>query len=313
MLRTCPPLAHTRRPRAHILTASATTIHDKDAGTDSNRFPYCSVIPGNPSTEQTGEFPRGFHETNRETTNTVAKLLNDAGAACGLYHYDYVRDIPGKRNIQCDEVWSFVYAKEKRAPYVDPWDVAGNVWTWTALDADSKLLVSYLLSPDRDTESAVSLLSDLANRLKVTPHITTDELKSYRAAARRVFGRKHNRVLSQTRKGVDTGHSTSYVERHNLTIRMSNRRYARKTNAFSKMFSKHVAMLNLLAVHYNFCRIHMTLRVTPAMEAGLTDTLRDCEWIVGLIDAMTMPPRKSGPAVGSKYRPRKTRRLRPER
>ena len=248
---------------------------------------------------------RSIERTEGVSIVTVAKLLNDAGKACGLYHYDYVWDIPGKRSIQCDEVWSFVYAKEKRAPYVIPWDIAGTVWTWTALDADSKLLVSYLLSPNRDTESAVELLTDLASRLMATPHITADELKSYRAAARRVFGRKHKRVLFQTRKGEDTGHSTSYVERHNLTIRMSNRRYARKTNAFSKMFSKHVAMMDLWAVHYNFCRIHSSLRVTPAMEAGIDNTLHDCEWIVGLIDTMTMAPKKSGPKVGTKYRPRK--------
>ena len=238
---------------------------------------------------------------------TIARLLDAAGKACGLYHYDYVWDIPGKRNIQCDEMWSFVFAKEKRAPYVIPWDMAGTVWTWTALDADSKLLVSYLLSPNRDTESAVELLTDLASRLMVTPHITADDLKSYRAAARRVFGRKHRRVLSQTRKGVDTGHTTSYVERHNLTMRMSNRRYARKTNAFSKKFSKHLAMMDLLAVHYNFCRIHSSLRVTPAMEAGIDDEPHNCAWIVELIDLSTAAPKKPGPKVGSKYRPRKKR------
>ena len=245
--------------------------------------------------------------------NTIAKLLNAAGLACGLYHFDAVWDIHGKRNIQCDEAWSFVYAKEKRAPYVIPWDMAGNVWTWTALDADSKLLVSYLLSPKRDTESAVELLTDLASRLMVTPHITADDLKSYRAAARRVFGRKHKRVLSQTRKGEETGHSTSYVERHNLTIRMSNRRYARKTNAFSKKFSKHLAMMDLLAVHYNFCRIHSSLGVTPAVAAGIDNKPHDCEWIVELIDKATMPPKKPGPAVGSKYRPRRQNGRRPER
>ena len=220
-----------------------------------------------------------------------------------------MRDIPGKRSIQCDEVWSFVYAKEKRAPYVEPWDIAGTVWTWTALDADSKLLVSYLVSANRDTDAAAELFTDLVSRLDETSHITADELKSYRAAARQVFGRKHRRVLSQTRKGVETGHTTSYVERHNLTIRMGNRRFTRKTNAFSKMLSRHVTMMDLWALHYNFCRIHMSLQITPAMEAGLTTELYDCEWIAELIDAMTMPPKKPAPAVGSKYRPRKIAKI----
>ena len=107
---------------------------------------------------------------------TIARLLDAAGKACGLYHYDHVRDIPGKRTIQCDEVWSFVYAKDKRAPYVTPWGLAGTVWTWTALDADSKLLVSYLISPHRDTGAATALLSDLVSRLQDTPHTTADEL-----------------------------------------------------------------------------------------------------------------------------------------
>ena len=188
----------------------------------------------------------------------------------------------------------------KRVDEVDPWDVAGTVWTWMAMDADSKLVVSYLLTQDRDTESATALLVDLMSRLNVTPHITADELKSYRAAARRIFGRKHKRVLFQTRKGEDTGHSTSYIERLNLTVRMENRRYARKTNAFSKMFSRHVAMMDLSILHYNFCRIHSSLRVTPAMEAGIDNTLHDCEWIVGLIDLSTAAPKKPGPKVGSK-------------
>ena len=107
------------------------------------------------------------------------------------------------------------------------------------------------------------------------------------------------------RKGEDTEHSTSHVERHNLTIRMSNRRYARRTNAFSKKVSRHIDMMHLFAVYYNFCRIHQSLRVTPAMEAGLTDTLREVDWIIQLIDWNTPPPNKPGPAIGSKYRPRK--------
>ena len=112
-------------------------------------------------------------------------------------------------------------------------------------------------------------------------------------------------MLSQTRKGEDTGHSTSYVERHNLTIRMENRRYTRKTNAYSKMLSRHITMMDLWAVHYNFCRMHSTLGTTPAVATGLADEPHDCAWIVELIDKATPPPMKPGPAVGSKYRPRK--------
>ena len=236
---------------------------------------------------------------------TVMRLLRLAGAACHLYHFDNVRDIPGRRNIQCDEIWSFVYAKEKRVPHVKPLDAAGSAWTWTALDADSKLLISYLITQQRNTRSAIALFSDLASRLEKRPRITADQLKSYRKAAVEVFGKKKARkTLSQTRKGKDTGHSTSYVERHNLTIRMTNRRYTRKTNAFSKKLARHVGMMDLWVVHYNFCRIHKTLRVTPAQEAGLTTELYDCKWIVWLIDQMTMPPKKPGPAKGTKYRPR---------
>ena len=251
---------------------------------------------------------RSIQETEGASRVTIARLLESAGRACSQYHDDHVRNVPGKRNIQCDEMWSFVYAKEKQAPYVTPWDTAGSVWTWMALDVDSKLLVSYLLTQDRDTESATALLADLMGRLDETPHITADELKSYRAAARRVFSGRYSRVLSQTRKGKDTGHSTSYIERLNLTVRMENRRYARKTNAFSKMFSRHVAMMNLWAVYYNFCRDHMSLRITPAMDAGIDDERHDFKWIVGLIDKMTPPPNKPGPKVGSKYRPRRKRR-----
>ena len=236
---------------------------------------------------------------------TVMRLMRLAGAACHLYHFDNVRDIPGRRNIQCDELWSFVYAKEKRAAYVLPWDAAGSAWTWTALDAESKLLVSYWISKKRDTKSATILFSDLMSRLQERPYITADNLKSYRKAAKEIFGKKAKKALLQTRKGEDTGHNTAYVERHNLTIRMGNRRYARKTNAFSKKFARHISMMDLWVVHYNFCRIHQTLRVTPAMEAGISETLRDCEWIVWLIDQMTPAPEKPGPAVGYKYKPRK--------
>ncbi len=234
---------------------------------------------------------------------TVARLLALAGEACKHYHEEHIRDIKKKRRIQCDEVWAFVYAKQKRAPYVMPWDAAGHAWTFTALDTKSKLLVSYLVSKNRSATPATRLFMDVSDRLQKRPKITTDKLDAYRIAANRVFGSKANKVLSQTRKGSTTDHNTSYVERHNLTIRMSNRRFARKTNAFSKKFAKHAAMMHLFAVHYNFCRIHRSLRVTPAMEAGLTTTLKDCKWIAELIEDIEPKPGKPGPKKGSKNRP----------
>ena len=234
---------------------------------------------------------------------TVADLLDMAGKACQLYHDEHVRDIKGSRSVQCDEVWSFVYAKDRSLDHAEPWDAAGSVWTFTALDGDSKLLVAYMVRKKRNTKSATILLSDLAGRLKKRPRLTSDALRAYELAARKIWGKKAD--LSQIRKGEETDHNTSYVERHNLTIRMANRRFTRKTNAFSKKLSKHQAMMHLFALYYNFCRIHQTLRVTPAMEAGIDDKLHDMGWIVGLIEDITASPKKPGPKKGTKYRPRK--------
>ena len=233
---------------------------------------------------------------------TVARLLDDAGKACEHYHNKLVRGLKGKRHLQCDEVWSFIYAKDKRAAYVDPWDKVGTVWTWTVLDSDSKLLVAYKARKRRNTRSAIVLMRDLASRLDETPRLVADQLKAYRKAAREVFGKKIE--LHQKKSDPETGFTTAHVERHNLTIRMGNRRFNRKTNAFSKKFSRHKAMLHLFMLYYNFVRIHKTLRVTPATEAGLTDTLHDFAWIVELIDSLAPPPKKPGPAKGTKYRPR---------
>ena len=185
----------------------------------------------------------------------------------------------------------------------EPWDTAGSVWTFTALDADSKLLISYMVRKKRDTRSAAKLMKDLSKRLNKRPKLTADSLKAYGRATKKTWGTKAH--LSQIRKGEDTDHNTSYVERHNLTIRMANRRFTRKTNAFSKKLSKHVSMMHLFALYYNFCRIHQTLRVTPAMEAGIDNKLHDMDWIVGLIDKITRPPKKPGPKKGTKYRPRR--------
>ena len=225
--------------------------------------------------------------------NTMADLLDMAGKACHLYHDEQVRGRQGKRNIQCDEIWSFVYAKEKRLDGVQPLDVAGSVWLFTALDADSKLRVSYMVRKRRNTKSATALMKDLVERLTKRPRLTDDSLKADRLAANRVWGRKAE--LFQLRKCEDTDHSTSYVERHNKTIRMSNRRFTHKTDGFSKKMKRHEAMMHLWALHYNFCRIHSTLRVTPAMEAGIDDKLHDMDWIVDLIEAITKPPKKPGP------------------
>ena len=231
--------------------------------------------------------------------DTVSKLLVAAGKACKKHHDRHVRGIPGRRNIQCDELWGFIYAKDKVKMHATPLDKAGSVWTWTALDSRSKLMTAYHVSMNRDARSATKILRDLKSRLERVPNIYADKLEAYRIAAKRVFG---SRARLRQSKGDGV---TSHVERHNLSIRMGNRRYARRTNAFSKKLERHVAMLHLWALYYNFCWIHSSLRVSPAMEAGVDDKLRDVEWIVDLIEANTPKPKKPGPKPGTKYRPRK--------
>ena len=265
--------------------------------------------------------------------NTVAKLLADAGAACAKHHDATVRGIGGYRRIECDEIWSFVYAKARNVPRAKAAPKgAGDVWTWTALDADSKLIVSYLVSNGRDGMTAIEFMDDLRDRVEDRIQLSTDGLGAYLEAVEGAFGGDVDYAMVVKEYGKEPGEdndrrysppvctkvekrriegdpdmskaNTSYVERHNLSMRMGNRRFTRLTNAFSKKVEKHAAMLSLYFVHYNFCRIHKTLRVTPAMEAGLDDAARDVEWIVGLIDANAPKPRKPGPKPGTKYRPR---------
>ena len=235
---------------------------------------------------------------------TVGRYLDLAGEACADYHNENVRNIRGKRDVQCDEIWSYVYAKDKAIDQgpVEPWDIAGTVWTFTGLDAYSKLLISHLTRQGRNTRSATMFFRDLDSRLEKRPRVTADSLKAYKIAAGKVWGRKAQ--LSQIRKGEDTDHNTAFVERYNLTIRQSNRRFTRKTNAFSKSIERHEAMLHLLFTYYNFCRIHGSLRVTPAMEAGLCSELRDLDWILDMIDDRLPKRKKPGPKKGAKYRPR---------
>jgi len=253
--------------------------------------------------------------------NTVSKLLVDAGNACAAYHDETVRDVKAAR-VQCDEIWSFVGAKQKNVKTMkEPVAGAGDMWTWTALDADSKLIVSYLVG-GRGGDYALAFMDDVAARLANRVQMTTDGHKAYLEAVEGAFGcdvdyaqlvkiygnspdNFKGRYSPAECTGIkktpiegepDEAHvSTSYVERMNLNIRMGNRRFTRLTNAFSKKVDNHLHMLSLYFCHYNFCRIHKTLRVTPAMEAGISDTVRDMEWIVGLIEARATPPKKRGP------------------
>lgn len=256
--------------------------------------------------------------------NTVTKLLVDAGKACAAFHDETVHGIKAKR-IQCDEIWSFCYSKQKNvagakaAPFG-----AGNVWTWTALDSETKLIVSWMVG-DRDADTATYFVDDLKTRLANRVQLTTDGLALYLDAVAGSFtgnGVDYAQLVKLYGEGPDKGPerkyspaecygarktritgkpdrehvSTSHVERHNLTMRMSLRRFTRLTNAFSKKVDNHCHALALYFVWYNFCRQHKSLGgVSPAMAAGVSDTLRDMEWIVGLIDARAPRPGPRGP------------------
>ena len=241
--------------------------------------------------------------------NTVTKLLVDAGEACARFHDEQVRGVKARR-VQVDEIWSFTYAKQKNVETAKSApEGAGDTWTWTGLDADSKLIVSWLVGP-RDAGSAYTFVEDLAARLAGRILLTSDGLRLYLDAVEAAFGADVDysqlvklygtAVENETRyspatclgcvaKTVtgdpDPKHiSTSSVERQNLTMRMSMRRFTRLTNGFSKKIRNHVHMVALYTVWYNWVRIHKTLRVTPAMQAGLTDHLLDMTTIVELID-----------------------------
>ena len=263
---------------------------------------------------------RSISRTVGVSINTVTKLMVEAGEACAAYHNEAVRDVE-TRKVQCDEIWAFCYAKDKNAKTAKAApDGAGDVWTWTAIDSDSKMILSYEVG-DRSGATAIEFMDDLRARLANRVQLTTDGYKAYLEAVEGAFGgdvdyaqlikmygeptgqKSHERKYSPaectgTRKRRVEGNpdpaavSTSYVERQNLTMRMGMRRFTRLTNAFSKKLENHLHMLSLYFVHYNFVRIHSSLRCTPAMAAGVSETLHDMEWIVGLIDARAAKPNR---------------------
>ena len=249
--------------------------------------------------------------------NTVDKLLRDAGEVALAYHDEHVRGVKATR-IQCDEIWSFIHAKQKNAPKSkragDP--TIGDCWTWTAIEAQSKLLISYQVG-GRDSEYAKMLMNDLCGRLANRVQLTTDGHKAYLEAVEGAFGADIDYAMLiklygagpattddaagrryspaeciGTRKETITGKpdpehiSTSYTERANLTMRMSMRRFTRLTNAFSKKLENHAHMVALYALWYNFVRIHKTLRMSSAMAAGIEARLWSMEDVVRLVERL---------------------------
>jgi IS1 family transposase len=257
--------------------------------------------------------------------NTVSKLLIDAGKACAAFHDATVQNVKTRR-CQVDEIWSFTYAKQKNVPRAKRQDLAyGDTWTWTAIDADSKLIVSWLVG-GRDSDYAMAFMDDLKSRLANRVQLTSDGHRAYLEAVEGAFGGdvdyaqlvKMYGASPDSMKGryspaecigarkeriegsPDPAHiSTSYAERQNLTMRMQMRRFTRLTNAFSKKFENHMHMVALYTVWYNFVKMHKTLRMTPAMSAGVSDKLWSVADLAEMVDAAAPKPGKRGP-----YKPR---------
>jgi IS1 family transposase len=247
--------------------------------------------------------------------NTVTKLLVDAGSACSEYQDRILKNLPTKR-VQVDECWAFCYAKEKNVPMAKAApQSAGDIWTWVAIDADNKLVMSWWVG-NRDAECARALLADFAGRVANRIQLTSDGLRAYRDAVHdafldevdyaqlvKIYGENPESekryspppCIGCERAAVsgspDRKHiSTSFVERQNLTLRMHSRRFTRLTNAFSKKAENHVHAVSLHFIFYNFCKLHKSLRVTPAMSAGVTNRLWSVEDIVRMIEEYETAP-----------------------
>lgn len=264
--------------------------------------------------------------------NTIARLLINAGSVCAAYQDKTLRNLPAKR-VQCDEIWSFIGAKDKNVPTEKQGQFGiGSVWTWTAIDADTKLICSWMVG-NRDAEAAYAFMNDLKGRLANRVQLTTDGHSSYLDAVSATFGsdidfaqlvkiygapreteaRYSLAVCNGSKKHTITGNpdkkhiSTSYVERQNLTMRMHMRRFTRLTNAFSKDLAHHVAAVSLHMMFYNFVRIHQTLRITPAMAAGVSANVWEIGDIVKMIESAENEMDNSGNAgtvLGAEYKGR---------
>jgi IS1 family transposase len=254
--------------------------------------------------------------------NTVGKLLVDAGKACATFHDEKVRGVKARR-VQVDEIWSFTAAKQKNVARMKaPVAGAGDTWTWTAIEAETKLLISWLVG-GRDSDYAIAFMDDLRDRLANRVQLTSDGHKAYLEAVEGAFGAdvdyaqlvKLFGAAPESMKGryspaecigirkeriegkPDPNHvSTSYAERQNLTMRMQMRRFTRLTNAFSKKFENHMHMVALYTIWYNYVKQHKSLKgLSPAMAAGLSDTLWSMTDLAEMVDAALPKLSKRGP------------------
>jgi IS1 family transposase len=269
-----------------------------------------------------GSSMRSISRVADVSINTVTKLLVDAGKACASFHDEKVRGVKARR-VQVDEIWSFTYANQKNVPAAKRQDLAyGDTWTWTAIEADTKLLITWLVG-GRDGDFAMGFMDDLRSRLANRVQLTSDGHKAYLEAVEGAFGGDIDYAMliklygaaSEGAKGryspaecigarktriegdPDPAHvSTSYAERQNLTMRMQMRRFTRLTNAFSKKFENHMHMVALYTVWYNFVKQHKTLKgLSPAMAAGLSDTLWSMADLAAVVDAAQPKAGKRGP------------------
>lgn len=263
--------------------------------------------------------------------NTISSLALAAGAVCAKYQ-DKVLINLNSTKIQCDEIWQYIYCKDANVPAAmkDQFGI-GSVWTWVAIDSDSKLICSWMVGP-RDAKSAYLFMQDLAPRLLNRVQLTTDGLQAYLSAVEATFGSEIDYAqlikiygapresearyspadcigcrVQEVSGSPDRKHiSTSYIERQNLTMRMHMRRYTRLTNGFSKRLENHMAALALHFMYYNFVRVHQTLRTTPAQAAGVDSRLWEMSDIVNLIEQDEQEQKDN--AYGAGTEPRRTKR-----